>query len=297
VGATRARDHLVVSLHHKEGSRCAAADIWQVTPSDLAVRLEGLVPPDVTADEALGLLPSPPPPDFAGRWEEQRAAAVASHAAFPTLAATEAARVVAGVPADGEPEKEEPEADVPPWQRGRAGTAFGRAVHAVLQTVDLATGEGVAAAAAAQAVAEGIPDRADDVARATRSALQSPAAREAASSPAWREVYVAAEVGGAVVEGFVDLLYEAPEGLVVVDWKTDRVGTLPEVDAAVARYRVQAAAYALALERTLSRPVARCELVFTTAGEQPVQRRVAQLDEAKALVEGVALSLSGPRPP
>lgn len=296
VAATRARDHLVVSLHHKEGARCAAADLWQQAEQapHLAVRLDGLVPPDAGRVQTLGLSPPPPQPDVVEQWEAARAAAVQRHAAFPALAATEAARVVAGVPVDvdEEPEKEEPEAEAPPWQRGRAGTAFGRAVHAVLQTVDLATGDDVGGVAVAQAAAEGIPDRADDVARAVRSALRSPAAREAAAARAWREVYVAADVDGTVVEGFVDLVYEAPDGLVVVDWKTDAVRTAADVDAAVARYRVQAAAYALALERTLARPVVRCELVFTTAGEQPEQRRVAHLDEAKALVARVAHSLS-----
>ena len=34
--------------------------------------------------------------------------------------------------------------ELPPWNKGRYGTAIGRAVHAVLQTVDLATGAGLA---------------------------------------------------------------------------------------------------------------------------------------------------------
>ena len=49
--------------------------------------------------------------------------------------------------------------DLPPWNKGRYGTALGRAVHAVLQTVDLATGDGLDDAAAAQAAAEGIIGR------------------------------------------------------------------------------------------------------------------------------------------
>ena len=46
--------------------------------------------------------------------------------------------------------------DLPPWQKGRYGTAVGRAVHGVLQTIDLATGEGLDAAVAAQAAAESV---------------------------------------------------------------------------------------------------------------------------------------------
>jgi ATP-dependent helicase/nuclease subunit A len=33
--------------------------------------------------------------------------------------------------------------ELPAWAKGRYGTALGRAVHAVLQTVDLTTGAGV----------------------------------------------------------------------------------------------------------------------------------------------------------
>ena len=41
--------------------------------------------------------------------------------------------------------KEESTAEEP-WRRGRGGTSLGWAVHAVLQTVDLETGAGLAAA-------------------------------------------------------------------------------------------------------------------------------------------------------
>ena len=53
--------------------------------------------------------------------------------------------------------------DLPPWLKGRYGTAVGRAVHGVLQTIDLATGAGLDDAVAAQCQAEAVPDRADDV--------------------------------------------------------------------------------------------------------------------------------------
>jgi ATP-dependent exoDNAse (exonuclease V) beta subunit len=188
VAATRARDHLVVSLHHKAGTSCAAADLWaQAADTEhLAVRLPPLPPPDPSGVEPLGLAPAPPPADLVERWEEARDEAVAARGRFPALAATEVARLIGPVDAEEEPEKEEPEADVPPWQRGRVGSAFGRAVHAVLQTVDLATGDGVEAAARAQAAAEGIPGRAGEVAHAVRAALRSPAAREATTGRSWR---------------------------------------------------------------------------------------------------------------
>ena len=53
--------------------------------------------------------------------------------------------------------KEGRDLELPPWNKGRYGTAIGRAVHAVLQTIDLATGAGPRRdLAAAQAAAEGV---------------------------------------------------------------------------------------------------------------------------------------------
>ena len=50
--------------------------------------------------------------------------------------------------------------DIAASRRGRAATSRGRAVHAVLQVIDLATGAGLDDLARAQAAAEGIPEQA-----------------------------------------------------------------------------------------------------------------------------------------
>ena len=54
-------------------------------------------------------------------------------------------------------------------RRGRGGAALGRAVHAVLQTIDLETGKGIKATARAQAAAEGIPQSHSEVADLARN--------------------------------------------------------------------------------------------------------------------------------
>jgi ATP-dependent helicase/nuclease subunit A len=95
---------------------------------------------------------------------------------------------------------------------------------------------------------------------------------------------VAAIVDGVTVEGFIDLLIETLEGLVVVDYKTDQTPTDDEVDAAMERYRAQGAAYALALERALGAPVARCVFVFARR-RGSVEREVDDLPAAIAAVE------------
>jgi ATP-dependent exoDNAse (exonuclease V) beta subunit len=164
-------------------------------------------------------------------------------------------------------DKPQPRPDAPVWRRGRAGSAIGRAVHAVLQTVDLATDDEVDKTARAQASAEGVDDAAPEIARAARAALGSDVVRDAVDRPHWREVYVAAPVGVTLVEGFIDLLVDTPDGLLIVDYKTDQVRSDTDIDAAVARYRLQLATYALVLQISLGRPVARAALLFVSGGK------------------------------
>ena len=277
VAATRAADHLVISLHRKFGdTRSQAAVLWDVCqtapelwrtfgPRQLVMQAPPSTPPPVAA------------PDAAVRrraWEAERGRLIDRSTAAPVRAATSVA--------------DEGDVEVAPWKKGRAGTSVGRAVHATLQTVDLATGANLAAIAAAQAAAEGVEGRVADIERLARAALASTAVRDAVTSGRfWRELYVAAPVGDALLEGFVDLLYESPAGLVVVDYKTDTVGSAAEVDAAVGRYRLQGATYAVAIEHTVQRPVAAVRFVFVSGGgavERDVDDLPAAMAEVVALV-------------
>jgi ATP-dependent helicase/nuclease subunit A len=296
VASTRARDHLLVSLHHKRTERterpCHAALLVEHgdgAPAEV-LELDGAAP----ASE-----PAVPAPDGGGGEQLDSPAArddwIAARAALLTRAgrpATVAATTLAhddehafGVARDHALEKDEAGEDRPAWRRGRAGTSIGRAVHAVLQSVDLATGDGLDATARAQALAEGIPQREAEVRALARSVLRSATVRGAVTGGRyWREVPVAAIVDGVTVEGFVDLLIETLEGLVVVDYKTDHAPTDDELDAAMDRYRAQGAAYALALARALGTRVARCVFVFARR-RHAVEREVDYLPAAVADVE------------
>jgi RecB family exonuclease len=88
---------------------------------------------------------------------------------------------------------------------------------------------------------------------------------------------VAAVVDGVSVEGFVDLLVATGDELTVVDYKTDAARTDAELDAALVRYEPQGAAYALALEQLLGRPVARCVFVFARGQGPAVECEVTDL--------------------
>ncbi len=300
VAATRARDHLVVSVHHRAADKCPAAgvlelagdvpDLWRVAnvPDREPASADATSPADTLAtperDRDLS--------DVEGRaeWLARRAALVAANRRAPTISATALATSagaggIAGCVAAPDPnlESDEPEGDRPPWRRGRAGTAIGRAVHAVLQTVDFESGAGLQPVARAQALAEGIPERAREIELLTASVLAAPVLELARAGRAWREVPVAAPIGATMLEGFIDLLIEGPDGLIVVDYKTDHVPNDADIDAAVARYRIQGAAYALALESALGRSVTRVVFVFARRGGA-VEREITDVRDA---IDGV----------
>ena len=54
--------------------------------------------------------------------------------------------------------------------------------------------------------------------------------------------------------------------MVVVDYKTDQAHDDDALDASVANYRLQGAAYTAILRRALGRDVARCVFVFARSG-------------------------------
>jgi ATP-dependent helicase/nuclease subunit A len=113
--------------------------------------------------------------------------------------------------------------------------------------------------------------------------------REAAVAPHWREVYACtplpdAEGGQRLLEGYVDLLYRGPDGLVVVDHKTSASADPGELDRRVEGYRLQGAAYAVAVGRATGEPVTRVVFLFLTP-QGAVERTLGDLEAAVADVE------------
>ena len=263
VATTRARDHLVLSLRRpaqRSGDAVAThianymadhQDLWQpVELNELAALAQTQ---DSDADDQPHVIDETlHSTEHLDQWVAERKRAIDEFSRPQFVAATGLSRACK----DEEEEPDSPE----PWRRGRAGTSVGRAVHAVLQSIDLATGAGVEHRSRAQAVAEGVPDRESEVARLVEVAVQSGIVRRAvASKRIWREVPVAAPVGDGSLHGFIDLLFEEEDGLVVVDYKTDAVtdAQFPEI---MQRYRLQGGAYAHAIAQITGRPVK--EMVF-----------------------------------
>ena len=197
VAATRARDHLVVSLHRADhnGGTTAAELLHPVAPPDEALAsrfaaaadtgLAGLPPRQVTPPaeshdalhgrltHARTLSSNPPSTSASGLEgnEPEVALAVAGEEDEPSLTAPP---ILAKAPRD---------LDTPSYNKGRDATAIGTAVHAVLQTIDLRTGSGLDALADMQCLAGGIPQHLDLVKDLVRRALASDAVQTGGGEP------------------------------------------------------------------------------------------------------------------
>ena len=264
VATTRARDHLVLSMHRPAKSN-ANLDSTKISTlledhDDLWKQVELQPEHQVRAiiQETRDAAQSQQPFDRAehtlkarDEWQSKRQEVIITQGKPASVAATRLADVV-----KDEADADSGAEDMHASRRGRGGAALGRAVHAVLQSIDLETGEGIDATARAQAAAEGIPQSHPEIAALARTAVNSDIVRRAvASGRYWREALVAAPIGEGVLEGFIDLLFEEDGELVVVDYKTDNINANAAEYIANNRYREQAGSYALITERATQKPV------------------------------------------
>ncbi len=257
------------------------------------------MPSNPTGAIPLVVVPQPSPPAPFEVWARERRSAL-ERAERPTTVAATALTEEGAPDVEEEPDpglqKRPRDLDLPPWLKGRYGTAVGRAVHGVLQTIDLATGDGLETAVASQCEAEAIPGRIGDVRMLAAGALGSPSVREAATSEHWREVYACVPVHGRLLEGYVDLLYRGPDGLVVVDYKTSNTSDPEELERRVEAYRIQGASYAISVEAATDEPITRVTFVFLTP-DRVVEAHLPMLDSAMADVRSLVASGRGTMTP
>ncbi len=220
-------------------------------------------------------------------WIEQREALLAERSRVTVRSATAIAREAGAAVEPGDDRSTEPEADddTVVRRRGRVGAAIGSAVHGVLELIDVADPGDLDAVVKRQCAAHAIPDMVGTVAAMVRSALASDAVQLAATRPHHKEVYVAAPLGDGLVEGYVDLLIEGDDGLIVVDYKTDTVDTEAQVAEKLAGYELQGAAYAAALEQATGLEVTDVRFVFCRPSG-PIERSVAGLGASLGAVAG-----------
>ena len=247
VACTRAKDHLVVSLHRPLGKNCLAAELASHGAGDDAEDLTREWPSTDVDTRPRDLVP--PPPDW-DAWLQMITDARAATRWDPAINASglegsdPEVVLAAADPDDAGLAKSARDVELPPWSKGRYGTAIGSAVHAVLQTVDLRTGAGLESAVRAAGLAEGVLDETELVTALVRSALASEAVKRAAVREHWRESWLATvQDDGRVLEGIADLIYREDDGtLVIIDYKTDAVPG-PAIDKRVSFYRAQIRAY------------------------------------------------------
>ncbi len=280
VAATRARDHLIVSLRHLEryGSGSGAVRLIDAGAREVAGHWRPPAGAPGAGAGPLSDLAVDLPVEATAGHEFRRAELVGRATRVRYTSATAIGAASGG--AERRTEGDEP------WGRGRGGTRVGRAVHAAIQSLPLDAGsEAIAAVAAAQAVAEAVPSRSVEIAELVAVALGSDAASRArAATSALREVPFAVADGDAVVEGFIDLVVPTATGLEIIDWKTDDVGAA-QVGDRLMGYRVQAGLYAAGLARATGLAVERITYVFLRPGVEvsPGEPR-ALADESMRLV-------------
>ncbi len=167
--------------------------------------------------------------------------------------------------------------------QGLSAAERGTAMHLVMQYLDLSAADGDDVRAQVAALAQRRLLTAEQAASLDIPALvrflSSPLAeRIRRARQVWREYRFALLVDGGVydpaaageemlLQGVADCVFETENGLVVVDFKTDRV-TGPALAQRAETYRPQLAAYAAALEKILEKPVTERILYFFTAGAE-----------------------------
>jgi ATP-dependent exoDNAse (exonuclease V) beta subunit len=303
VALTRARDHLILSAHHPTNKKGEPKDSHGATIHAFATGdNENLVRPALGQGTLFGASGPAPVPAAATpfrispTWVAERRSVLRQASQTRVRSATALARQVRS---DLDPHEDLAPHDeiddataLPPqtFRRGRAGTAIGSAVHAVLQHVDLADPDAavIDELVRSQAWAESVPEHVDTIARSVRSALDSEIVRSCSTNRHWKELYVAAPVAGLTVEGYVDLLVERADGLVVVDYKTDSVSSEADIDEKLDGYAMQGAAYAVAVETATGHAVADVQFVFARP-QGPVVRSVANLPELRKQITQLAM--------
>jgi ATP-dependent exoDNAse (exonuclease V) beta subunit len=277
VACTRARDHLVVSLHRAERKTPATTDGGKTNAELLHDACDGAEHKALASEARYAAIPvsriASPLTSFAD-WQSSIENRIERAARPSAISASSLEGTLASVIVDDgtgdevtEPDpglqKGQRNLELPPWNKGRYGTAIGRAVHGVMQTVDLLTGDGLNEAVAAQCLAEGVVEHAEIVRALCRSALGSEVVQRAATRPHWREAYVGTtQSDGTVLEGFIDLIYREDDGsLVIADYKTEAIHG-PAMADRERFYRPQMTAYVDALSSATGAATMRAVLVF-----------------------------------
>ena len=302
VAATRAKDHLIVSTYRKVNDKSSAAAVFAKHSEDVP-QMWSTVIPVLEPPAAGGSIVEPTHKvimlDNPDAWEHERDTMISQMSDSQIISASSLHDSADSVE---ETKEKDEQVESDPWRRGRAASSIGRAVHAVLQDIDVtnpSTAE-LGALASKHSRAHDVAGFEEEILRLAHATLKTPvmqrAAEALAKSRAWRESYVCAPVGdsGLIIEGYVDLVFEDDGSLVIVDYKTDRT-----TDATKA-YELQLGAYVAAVRNATGLAVSEAVLVFSRRASEALkngssleeaQHSVSDLDQAVEL----AIKLAGER--
>ena len=294
VAATRAKDHLIVSTYRKVNDKSSSAAVFAEHSKDVPQMWSPLIPVPEPPD-AGGSVPEPTHEmvmlDNPDAWEHERDTMIHQMSGSQIISASSLHDATDSVE---EAKKEDEQAESDPWRRGRAASSIGRAVHAVLQDIDLtnpSTAE-LGVLAAKHSRAHDVAGFKEEILRLAHATLETPVMRRAAEAlakgRAWRESYVSAPVGdsGLILEGYVDLVFEDDGSLVIVDYKTDRT------TATAKAYELQLGAYVATVRKATGLAVSEAVLVFSRQASEALknssnledaQHSVSDLDQAADL--------------
>ena len=317
VGSTRARDHLIVSTYQStaRGNRQGNGIVAQIhSLCEKAPLPHAVASANVDSEIGWGASVSDAPARTEydpGSWQSKRAESIRGRSFPQAVTATRIAKALAPSNVEIDDKDSEPIAE-PIRRAGRGGTAFGSALHAVLQGAleqmsvklplpedllvdDLLAGldPGIEQMAQQHAKDQGVSPSSDDVARLANRALRSLAVVAGMRAPRlWPEIPVAASVdtprGPVVIEGIIDLLYQDDDGqLVILDYKSDRVEDNAAADAKLDHYRMQGVAYAAAVERATGNTVKAVQFLFVQ-----LQDGLREIDNLRDSIDGIAQTIA-----
>lgn len=323
VACTRARDHLVISLHRKERDlpepmkQTWAETVARAMPESKTTHYdfaktdlptEGLVESEASSEFSL---------DYQS-WKTEHsklterssdsgalsASAISSRIddtdPKTTEKSTEDDAVAKGYAATEDIQDSEENSTNEEFRGtsvGRGADSFGKAVHAVLQSLDLARRENpelLRKLAESQAGNFGVHESEDlkEICLLSEIALASKTVLEASQKKHWKEVYVAAPfTEEKLIYGYIDLVFQDSNGqLVIVDYKT--AANAETFQNSLDKYQKQLAAYALAVEKSTGMAVSRCVLIVLLRQDKEVMEHKIPPEDLQKAKEAIRNNLN-----
>ena len=288
VAATRARDHLILSVHRTVRQGSTLAGMISVRDSVLqspAAKLELVdLSPVRSAAQRVGET-NCEIFDWSteSEWVESTSASVKQ--ALKRGYATPSQLATHEWETNTKPDDNSESRELDAAKRGRAATRVGSAVHQVLQDINFDDPSDIAQLVTSAIEAYELDEDPAGIELKVRNVLESASLQNVSESNSIHEAWIAAKIEpGIELEGAVDLLIKHDDdSFTIVDYKTDRVKG-EELLKRAAGYEPQLGGYALVLEK-LDINVRNAVLIFANGGEdgRAIEYAVPDLEGAKRL--------------